>query len=364
MSFDSFLGNEKAVRTVRDMLARGRVPGSMLFTGPEGVGKKTLAMMLSKALNCAEPGAEGSDFCGECDRCRRADDFLASGAEDAARRREIKDAHRRVEGLVYFDIQLIEPLTRYILIEQIRQLRATAYNQPFHLPRRVFIIDQAQAIHWQAADLLLKVLEEPPATTTLILICPQAYELRSTIRSRCFTLQFAPVEETVIERILGEERGFTKPQQALAARVVQGSIARAQTFDLNDFLLRRKPWLDFLDLVARPHSRPLAPGEWKTLFDTTKSLVTDSGGAEQTLKVGSGILQDLMQVIEEEKSPRVTHVDLVPRLKAWSQALGMAGIEKLAAGIEDIYRQQIRNVNQQLSLDSLASNLLSSATGP
>src|SRR5512146_2279383 len=130
MGLDSFLGNAKQVQAVRDMLAQRRVPGSILFTGPEGVGKKTLAIMLAKALNCERPGRDGNDFCGECSRCRKADEFLSASAADAARRREIKDAHRRVDGLLYFDLQLIEPLTRYILIEQIRQLRATAYNQP------------------------------------------------------------------------------------------------------------------------------------------------------------------------------------------------------------------------------------------
>lgn len=364
MGFNSFLGNEKCVRAVRDMLSRKRVPGSMLFTGPEGVGKKTLAMMFAKALNCEQPGPEGNDFCGECEHCRKADDFLAAAAEDTARRREIKDAQRRVEGLVYFDLQLIEPLTRYILIEQIRQLRATAYNQPFNLPHRVFIIDQAHTIHWQAADLLLKVLEEPPATTTLILVCPHAFELRPTIRSRCFNFQFSIVDEAVIERILREERGFSQPQQALAVRVINGSIARAKTFDLTEYVHRRKPWLDFLEVVARPRARHLGPGEWKALFDITKSLTENSGSIEETLKIGSVLFRDLMQTLLEEQSSRVTNIDIVPRLKTWSHSLGMEGIEKLEDGIETIYRQQIRNVNQQLSFDSLASSLLCPVAGP
>jgi DNA polymerase-3 subunit delta' len=80
-------------------------------------------------------------------------------------------------------LQLIEPITKFILTEQIRKVRTIAYTRPFELPRRVFIIDSAQDIHWQAVDLLLKVLEEPPESTTFILICPNAYELRSTIRS-------------------------------------------------------------------------------------------------------------------------------------------------------------------------------------
>lgn len=364
MGFDSFLGNEKRVRALRGMLAEKRVPGSMLFTGPEGVGKKTLAMMLSKALNCERPGSGGDDFCGECGPCRKADDFFAAGMEDTARRREIKDAQRRVEGLVYFDLQLIEPLTRYILTEQIRALRATAFNHPFNLRHRVFIIDQAQTIHWQAVDLLLKVLEEPPETTTLILVCPQAFELRPTVRSRCVTFQFSPVDEAVIRRILQEERGFSGAQQALAARVIDGSVARAKTFDLGEYVRRRKPWLDFLEIIARPRNRPPGPGEWKALFDITKSLTQDSARMEETLKTGSLLFRDLLQTLHEEAGPRVTNIDLAPRLKAWSRALGMEGIEKFEKGVESIYRQQVRNINQQLSLDALASSLLLPPAGP
>jgi DNA polymerase III subunit delta' len=363
MGFDSFLGNAKCVEAVRDMLAQKRVPGSMLFAGPEGVGKKTLAIMLAKALNCERPGPEGADFCGQCGPCRKGEDFLAAGAEDLARRRETKDARRRVEGLVYFDLQLIEPLTRYILIEQIRQLRATAYNRPFNLPHRVFIVDQAHTIHWQATDLLLKVLEEPPSTTTLILICPQAFELRPTIRSRCITFQFSRVEEAVIARILTEERGFPESQLALATRVINGSVARAKTFDLAEYVRRRQPWLDFLEVVARTPGRPPGPGEWKALFDTTKSLTEDSARIEETLQIGSILFRDLLQGLLEEPSFEATNIDLAPRLKAWARRLGIEGIEKLAGGVEEIYRQQTRNVNQRLSFEALASSLLRPASG-
>src|SRR5271169_4900517 len=228
MGFDSFLGNPQAVATVREMLSTGRVPGALLFVGPEGVGKKTLALMLAKALVC-ERGA--ADFCDQCVRCRKAEQMFNAAREDMARRRESKDSARRLKGLVYFDLQIIEPLTKFILTEQIRQLRAIAYTRPFEFPRRVFILDDAHTIHWQAVDLLLKVLEEPPETTTFILICPNAFELRSTIRSRCLRVAFQPVDQAIIQDLLARERKLTEPQKALAARVAAGSVARARSFD-------------------------------------------------------------------------------------------------------------------------------------
>ena len=364
MGFDSFLGNVKAVQAVRDMLGRGRVPGSLLFTGPEGTGKKTLALMLAKALNCERRGPQGNDFCGECGNCRKADEYVATSSEDVARRRDIKDAQKRVEGMVYLDLQLIEPITRYILIEQIRQLRATAYGHPFTLPQRVLIVDQAQAIHWQAADLLLKVLEEPPETTTIILVCPNAYELRPTIRSRCLTLQFAPVEESIIEQVLVEEQGLARGNLALAMRVANGSIAAAKGLELKEYVERRKPWLAMLETVSSQRGRSLAPPQWKSLFDATKSLADDRDHTEETLKTGSILLRDMMHVLVDADSKAVTNVDLLPRLKAWANALGMKGIRKLEEGVERSYSLQNRNVNQQLTFDSLAADLLGSHPRP
>lgn len=363
MSFDSFLGNAKAIQTVRELLGRKRMPGSLLFTGPDGIGKKTLALMLAKALNCERPGPDGNDFCGECSRCRKADEFVAAGAEDLARRRAIKDAQKRVDGLVYFDLQVIEPLTRYILIEQIRQLRTTAYSRPFNFPQRVLIVDQAQNIHWQAVDLLLKVLEEPPETTTIILVCPNANELRATIRSRCFTVQFAPVEEAVIERVLAKEGKLSKSDLALARRVAGGSIAAAKSFSISDYREQRKPWVVLLDSVARASGRSVAPQQWKTLFETTRTLAEDRGRLEESLKIGSVLLRDLMHVVLQQEGDALTNIDLLPRLKAWAPVLELKGVEKLADGIESAYRLQIRNVNQQLAFDSLAAELLSSGPG-
>jgi len=101
MGFEAFLGNSKAVTAVREMLACGRVPGALLFAGPDGVGKKTLALMLAKALNCQKRLPGGDDFCGECPHCRKAEEFLTASREDLTRRRESKDAQKRTDGLLY-----------------------------------------------------------------------------------------------------------------------------------------------------------------------------------------------------------------------------------------------------------------------
>ncbi len=355
MGFDSFVGNSNAVATVREILRSGRIPGALLFAGLDGVGKKSLGMMLAKALVCEK---NQGDFCGECRRCRKAEEMFAAGREDLARRREIKEATRRVEGLVYFDLQLIEPITSYILTEQIRQLRNVAYTRPFEFPRRVFILDEAQAIHWQAIDVLLKVLEEPPDTTTLILVCPNAYELRPTIRSRCFRLAFQPLDEASIQALIAQDKRLTKPQQALAVRVAAGSVAQAKAFDLADYQRRRQPWLDFLESVLRaaPAGRSQAP--WPSLFDATKALAEDREEFDRTLRIGLSLLRDLLQLREPNGDREVINVDLSARLKTWAGSTSLEDLERLKAGLDQAYRLQIRNVNPQLGFEELGIEVL------
>lgn len=365
MGFDSFLGNPAAVQNLREMLRAERVPGALLFTGPEGVGKKTLALTMAKAMVCERLP---DDFCGECARCRRAEEMLAGSAEDLTRRREIKESARRVEGLVYFDLQLIAPFTRYILTEQIRLLRQIAYTRPFEFPRRIFIIDQAQAIHWQAVDLLLKVLEEPPATTTFILVCPNASELRLTIRSRCQRIAFSPVAEDGIVKLLAAQSPVPEAKRALVARLSGGSVGKALGFDLASYIERREPWLQFLEsLTSGLGSNATSPAvatraampDWQRVFEATRALTGDREHFDEILSTGYGLLSDLLQVLECGERARVAHLDIVARLRPWAARLGFRGIEMLKSGLDQAYRLQVRNVNQQLGFDALAVGIAS-----
>jgi len=284
--------------------------------------------------------------------------MFAAAHEDVERRREIKEAVRRVEGLVSFDLQIVEPLTRYILTEQIRQLRAVAYTRPFEFPRRVFILDDAHTIHWQAVDLLLKVLEEPPETTTFVLACPNAYELRSTIRSRCLRIPFQPVGEAVIKELLAREKHLTGAQQALGARVAGGSVGRAQAFDPAEYTRRRQPWINFIEAIARRGAPGPAP-DCRLLLDSARALAENREDFEETLKIGYSLLADLLQAFGDPAAGALVNVDLQASLPGWAARLKLAGIEKLKAGLDQAYRLQTRNVNPQLGFEALGIELMS-----
>jgi DNA polymerase III, delta subunit len=357
MGFDSFLGNKKAVTAVRGMLASGQVPGSLLFSGPEGVGKKTLAVMLAKALVCERPGPEGNDFCDECPNCRAAGEMLAAGAEDLARRQGIADAQRSTENLVYFDIQIVAPITRFILTEQLRQLCAAAYARPFALPRRVLIIEDAQDIHWQAADLLLKVLEEPPETTTLILVCPNPYQLRTTIRSRCVRVDFAPVEDAILEPILALPQRIRAEQRSLALRLADGSMAKAKSPDFTEYEAQRRPWLDFIGALADSLASS-RPDHWGKLVAASKAITADRQLWEPNLRVGYLLCRDMMVSLSESKGRYVVNADLKSEIGAWGRQLGFERLARLMTGLDEAYRLRARNVNAQIGLDALAAGIL------
>lgn len=357
MGFDTFLGNTKAVAMARGMLASSHVPGALLFSGPEGVGKRTLAIMLAKGMNCAARAPHGDEFCGECRNCKSIDEMLASGAADLARRRETSDAPRRTENLIYFDVQIVAPITRFILVEQIRQLRISAYSRPFELPHRVFIIDEAQNVHWQATDLLLKVLEEPPETSTLILVCPDAYQLRTTIRSRCVRLDFAPVEDTILERLLARDESIPGSRHRLALRLADGSVAKAKSPQFDEYEAQRRPWLDFLGTLAGSTSAACG-AQWERITAATKAITASRDQWEPNLRVGYLLCRDLMTCLSETEGRFLVNVDLKPQIETWARQLGFERLAKIMAGLDESYRVRSRNVNAQISLDALAAGIL------
>ncbi len=346
--FQNFQGNAAALAAVRQMAASRRVPGALLFSGPDGVGKKTLALMLAMAMMCER--ANG-DYCGVCGRCRKAQEMLAAARNDLARRREIKDSARRVEGLVYFDLHLIEPITRYILTDQIRQLRQIAYTRPFEFPERVLIIDQADAIHWQAVDLLLKVLEEPPSSTVIMLVTSNLYALRVTLRSRCRRVALGPVDGTALRRILQQEMRLEGARLELAVRASEGSLVRARSFQPEQFMEMRRPWEQLIGAMAAD-----GPGaDWKVISEAAKALADKRDQWEESLRLGYSLLRDLLHAAEGDAPVRVVNVDILDQISTWSAKLGRGGIEQLKRGLDQAHQLQNRNVNQQLGLEAMAA---------
>src|SRR6202158_757747 len=182
MGFSEFLGNDRIVTALRGALRTRRVPHALLFSGPRGVGKYTLARMFAQAANCERLK---DDFCGECETCKRialladpqalAEQGLAERGEsaDAAtveRTPLILQTHPDVWALVPDPVRLKSPVARPVLhVGQLRAVQRAAYFKPV-ARRRVFILDRVETMRWDHANIFLKILEEPLETATLILL--------------------------------------------------------------------------------------------------------------------------------------------------------------------------------------------------
>src|SRR6201988_4439093 len=245
MGFSEFLGNEAMVAALRGALRAERVPHAMLFTGPRGVGKFTLARMFAQAANCEQLK---DDFCGECATCQRIaqlanlDDLIAQGlaergeSADAAtveRVPLILQSHPDVWVLVPDPVRLKSPVARPMLrVGQLRAVQRAAYFQPMG-KRRVFIVDGAETMRGEVANAFLKILEEPPGSATLILTAPSPNMLLPTIVSRCLQFHFAPLSTAEVEKIIEEKTDRKPAERRLAAQLSEGSPGLAMEMDVD-----------------------------------------------------------------------------------------------------------------------------------
>ena len=235
--FTHLIGNEPVKLTLRRLLKKGRVPNSLLFAGPDGVGKRQFAIEVAKAFLCVEP-ADGEP-CGTCSACKRADVFVFPKSEKS-------DDYDLVFFSDHPDLGTVIPFRRNVRIGAIRALEREANFRPYEAQARFFIVDDAEKMADPAANALLKTLEEPAPTTYIILITSRPDSLLPTIRSRCQTVRFAPVAETEIEEFLIRDRAFSHDEARLAARASRGSVGRALSVNAATFAAARQRMLDVL----------------------------------------------------------------------------------------------------------------------
>ena len=262
MPFSDFFGNERIVAALRGSLRTGRVPHALLFTGPRGLGKYTLACMFAQAANCE---SLADDFCGACDSCRRIA-FLANPEpllkEGLAARGESADAatvervplilqtHSDVCALLPDPVRLHNPVANPMLrIGQLRAVQRAAYFQP-QSRRRVFILDGADTMRWDVANVFLKILEEPPPSATLILLAPSPHSLLPTIVSRCLQFHFAPLAGAEVEKILARGSHRKPAERKLAAQLAEGSPGLALEMDVAAAQEARRQALRILERAA------------------------------------------------------------------------------------------------------------------
>jgi DNA polymerase-3 subunit delta' len=239
--FDSLIGNERAKETLRRMLRQGRVPGALLFAGEEGLGKKSFALELARALNCRD--RRGVEGCGLCPACRRIVKFQNPAADD-------KDEYKKLIWSEHRDVAFVLPYNRNVYIQAVRELERESNFRPAEGNARVFIIENAESLTDASANALLKTLEEASPTTHIILITSRPSGLLPTIRSRCQTVRFAPLAAGELEGFLVGQGKRAGEEARLAAQLASGRPGVALGLNLDTYRARREAMLGVVEALA------------------------------------------------------------------------------------------------------------------
>ncbi len=360
MGFDSFIGNRAVVDRLRGMLARDRFPHAVILAGPAGAGKYTLAQMVAKAMNCLDPPPGEPDFCGRCSNCLRIGEANhldarfteAVEAREALRETDKKDTRILVQ--THPDVLIIppDPPQMMIKVDQVRHVTSSIYFRPTHGRRRVYIFT-VSAFMKEAANALLKVLEEPPEFATLFLLAENPGALLPTIRSRCIILHLAPLLVEEIERELAKSHPDWKPRQReLVARLSGGAIGCARSFDLEAYLAARQDALTLLGTAIHPDDH-------SPLFHATETYRAGVEGKEKTdrlLRAAYGVLDDLLAV--KSSTPElVRNTDIAPELRRLAGAIDFAWIARASERLGEVEAGMRRNLLRSLSLDAVTAGL-------
>ena len=362
MNFSDFLGNQATVRRLRETLAAGRLPSAMILSGSRGAGKYTLAVLLAQAANCLTPITTGGlpDACGVCANCERIGASLSLDerfAEAVAAREEMRDADKKDTRILiqtHPDLLIIPPDPPQLLIKlgQVRAVIARMYRRSAQA-QRAFYIFTASSFMKEAANSLLKVLEEPPEHATLILLAENPSELLPTIRSRAGVLRLGALPAAEIDALLAARRPeFKAAERTLVGRLAEGAVGRAIGFDLPAYLASRQ------DALIVLHTS-LAEPDYSTLFRMTETYRAGAEGAGKTsgmLHALTLLLEDLL-LVHSGVPALVRNTDLVKELSRMAQGITPQWIEATSRGVDQVEAGMRRNLLRSLSLDAFATGL-------
>jgi DNA polymerase-3 subunit delta' len=302
-------GHDRLKPVLARALERDRMPPSLLLAGPEGVGKKTLALALAQAVLCER--APRAEACGECRTCRKVEAGIASldALRQRADRRPDEDVWRNFR--VHPDLVLAEgwSLTKTgrprsepeIRADQVRELIGEIVGTPFEARRRVFVIDDAHTMNETAQNVLLKSLEEPPPRSHVVLVSSSPDRLAQTIRSRCQTLRFGPLPRATVAAVLQEQQGLGEDEARLRAALAGGSVGMALAFEsdayrqMRDTLVSLLESLDGIDTLGRMRAaQELEQSDSPAaLLTTLRSLLRDVAAARAGAAPGALVNADV-----------------------------------------------------------------------
>jgi DNA polymerase III subunit delta' len=340
--FENFYGNQHAVKALRQMMSHGRIPQTLLFSGPEGVGKATLARRFAAALLNHPELIE-------------KDDLSLPENMDLVQAREKWPAEKRNDDPLVFsshpDFMTFAPdgPLRQLIIPQMRLLKERAAFKPSHGPRRVFLIDHVDRAGDNVTNSLLKILEEPPEHLIMIMTSENAYDLLPTIRSRSVMLQLSPLPpEAMQEFAITRQLDNASRRIALSA----GSPGVAASLDLAVYDKRRAAMHALLKVAAGT-----APfGTWMPYSESISRSKNEK--LELYLRLLYELLRDVM--ILRENGTEIRNQDLRTDLAALAQRVSTKWIIHAVKKTDELAGLIRRNIQKTIALDNLILDLRNS----
>ena len=323
--------------------------------------------MLTMAVECERQprdlwsnGQSLAAFCGHCRNCTRiaqAAELEEAVAAAVAAREELRETDKKDTRILvqpHPDVLILPPDPPQLLIKlgQVRTLIQRSHYLPSEAPKKIFILT-ASSLMKEAANSLLKVLEEPPPTVHIILLAENPSELLPTIRSRCATVRLGALPLEEMEMLVGSRRPELPPaQRGLVARLAQGAAGRALSLDLPGFMAARA---DALLLLRTALNEP----DHTALFKMTETYRAGADGQAKTsamLRALSLLLEDLL-LLDSGTPELVRNVDLRTELAKMAASVSFAWIEQAVRGMDGMYTGMRRNLLRSLALDAFAGQL-------
>ncbi len=337
--FDQITGNERVKDLLRRMLDERRVPGALLFSGEEGVGKKLFAFELARALNCKT--RVGVEACGICAICKRITKINFPSSDDV-------EEKRKIFWTDHPDVGMVQPPNRLFHVAQMRAIEREVNYHPFEGNARVFLIDDADKLNDQSANALLKTLEEPTRTSYLILITARPAMLLPTIRSRCQQIRFSPLTAAEVERYLVSNDLATPAAAKLRARCAAGSMSRALCDDLEGYKERREEMLAVLRAVALSGDRTRLLRAAEGLSD-----IRNKDDYEPALELLETLIRDTLLVVVKADQELIVNLDILPQLKEIAAGTDATRAANWISQIEELREQLEVNINRRPATDAL-----------
>ncbi len=342
--FESIISQDRPIRILTTFLQKGTVPHALLFTGIEGVGKQSAAVTFAMACNCTGDNSEN--------KSEWLDDRAANGPSLTNRPRITNPCGnckscRKIKSENHPDIIRIKPSGVFIKIDQIRALCRTLAMKPYEAGMRVVLIAEAQAMNPAASNALLKVLEEPPTGTILILMANHTSDLLPTIVSRCRHIRFNPISRTKMESVLIRKHGFDPENAMIIAAMAGGSFSRALHMYRTNWINRRNWLISELDsLSSESISHLLAFGE---------QLAKNKDALPDTLEVMKSWLRDL--VIAKLYPEKIIHQDLTETVHRASQKMSTTLLLSKIETIQSTHNAIQAGTNLRLAMETMVLKL-------